>query len=98
MLEQLKYFEIREGVDIGYNNSNIQHPKYLNSDKGFDKNLKLEEMLILAKELNANIIIKAGKNAKWYIKKCNKEFIEKEIEKQKWRDTSRYKMYIVEFI
>ena len=55
-------------------------------------------MLILAKELNANIIIKAGKNAKWYIKKCNKEFIKQEIEKQKWRDTSRYKMYIVEFI
>ena len=98
MLEQLKYFEIKEGVDIGYNNSNIQHPKYLNSDKRKNKNLKLEEMLILAKELNSNIIIKAGKNAKWYIKKCNKEFIEKEIEKQKWRDTSRCKMYIIEFI
>ena len=98
MLDQLKYFEVKKGLDIGYHLSNISHPNHLNSDKGYNKHYNLEKMLKLAKELNANIIIKAGKNAKWYIKKCPREFINEEVEKQKWRDTSRYTMYIVEFL
>ena len=52
-------------------------------------------MIKLAQDINANIIIKAGKNAKWYIKKCDYSNINNEIEKQRWRDTSRYTMYIL---
>ena len=42
-----------------------------------------------------NVIIKAGKNAKWYIKKIPPNEIDNAIEKQKWRDTSRCIMYII---
>lgn len=98
-ISELEYFEKRIGVDVGYND-NLPHPDYPDSTstKGFDKNLQLEEIIKLAKDINGNIIIKAGKNAKWYIKKINLESIDELIEKQnKWRDTSRYTMYIVKF-
>ena len=98
MLSELEYFEKRNGVDVGYNNSNLPHPNYPDSKKGYPKNLQLEEVIKLAKDINGNIVIKAGKNAKWYIKKINLENINKEIEKQNWRDTSRYSMYILKFI
>ncbi len=42
-----------------------------------------------------NIIIKAGPNAKWYIKKCHPDTLEREIEKQKWRNVSRCTMYVI---
>lgn len=96
MLSNLEYFEKRYGVDIGYNNSNLSHPNYVNN-KGYPKNLELEDVLKLAKDINGNIIIKAGKNAKWYIKYCDFENINEQIEKQRWRDTSRCIMYIVKF-
>ena len=44
-----------------------------------------------------NIIIKGGKNAKWYLKSFPKDVIEEKIEKQKWRDTRRVTMYIIEW-
>ena len=44
-----------------------------------------------------NIIVKGGPNAKWYIKKFNPEVLNREIEKQSWRDTSRCTMYIIEW-
>jgi hypothetical protein len=44
-----------------------------------------------------NIIIKAGKNAKWYMKKCPVNKIDEAIEKQKWRDISRFTMYIIDW-
>lgn len=70
------------------------HPDFPNSKKGYPKDLQLEDLIKIAKEINGNIIIKAGKNAKWYIKNCNIENINDEIKKQKWRDTSRCTMYI----
>ena len=48
-------------------------------------------------EHKPNIIIKAGKNAKWYLKYFQKDKIEEEIEKQKWRDTIRYTMYVIDW-
>ena len=98
MLTQIKYFEMKQGVDIGYHISNIPHPQHLNSYRGYNKHFKLDKIVRIAKDLKANIIIKTGKNDKWFIKKCPKEFIQNEIEKQKWRDTSDYTMYIIEFI
>lgn len=48
-------------------------------------------------EQKPNILIKAGPNAKWYIKKYDPRVIEEEIEKQSWRDVSRCTMYIIEW-
>ena len=42
-----------------------------------------------------NILIKAGPNAKWYMKKVHPSKIDEAIEKQTWRDTSRCTMYII---
>ena len=98
MLSQLKYFEKRTGVDVGYHD-NIQHPNYPNTSKtiGYPKELSLEVMLKLAKDVDANILIKAGKNAKWYIKRYPKEEINSRIQKQHtWRDTSRCTLYVFE--
>ena len=89
--------EIRRGVDVGYHSSNMTHPEYPESKKGFPKDKTLEEMLVLAKDIEANIIIKAGKNAKWYLKYFPRHELDAEIEKQAWRHTYRATMYIVEF-
>ena len=63
---------------------------------GFDKTLSFEWMISMARQIDANIIIKAGKNAKWYLKKFPIDTIDMEIAKQaKWRDTSRYTMWII---
>ena len=47
-------------------------------------------------ENKPNIIIKAGPNAKWYLKRFPINLLEIEINKQKWRDTTRCVMYIIE--
>jgi hypothetical protein len=44
-----------------------------------------------------NIIIKAGKNAKWYLKRLNNDLIDDAIINQQWRDTSRCVMYIIDW-
>lgn len=100
-MENIKSIEKRKGVDIGYNNSNISP---LNREgcigtNGIDKNYTFEMVLDLAykMDIKPNIIVKAGPNAKWYIKKCPKELIDAEIIKQQWRDTSRCIMYIIEW-
>jgi hypothetical protein len=96
MLSKLKYFEKFEGVDIGFHD-NMEHPDFPNSKRGYSKNFTLETMISLAKDINANVILKAGKNAKWYLKKCNRNKINERIETQKWRDTSGVIMYVVDF-
>ena len=77
-MESFSRITRRAGVDVGYHESPI-HP----SDgegrvgkRGMDKTLTFNQILELAfKTFNnqgnrANIIIKAGKNAKWYLKYC----------------------------
>jgi len=97
MLNRLKYFEVMPGVNVGWHESNMSHPDYPESNKGYPKTLTLEEVLVLAREIGGNIIIKAGKNAKWYIKHFPRQELDAEIKKQAWRDTHRATMYIVEF-
>ena len=71
---------------------------------GIDKTLSLEQVITLAHKTDdkygnkANIIIKAGKNAKWYIKYCDINRIEEAILSQQWRDTSRATMYIIDWL
>jgi len=52
----------------------------------------------LAYEVRANIIVKSGKNAKWYLKQCNPLQIEESIQKQSWRKTKLYSMWIIDWI
>lgn len=98
-MEHFKNIEKREGCDVGYHNSNIQP-----SDRegcvgsaGIDKSYTLEMVMKIAYKMEEkpNILIKAGKNAKWYLKKLPINEIDDAIEKQKWRDTSRCTMYII---
>jgi len=100
-MEYTKIVEKRKGVDIGFTTSNIRP---IDSEgcvgaSGIDKSFTLEMVLKLAYKMEnkPNIIIKAGPNAKWYMKICQKELIEQEIKKQKWRDTSSCLMYIIEW-
>ncbi len=100
-MENIRRVEKRIGVDVGYHKSNLQ-PQ--NRDgcvgkSGIDKTYTLEQVIRKANDMNPrpNIIIKAGKNAKWYLKRFPNNEIDVEIEKQKWRDTSRATMWIVEW-
>ena len=91
-MEYIKKLERQDGVDIGFYD---EIHKY-----GHDKTLSLEQIVKIAYNMDKkpNIIIKAGKNAKWYLKKCPVNDITNKINKQKWRDTSRCIMYVIEWI
>ena len=100
-MEHAKSIEIRHGVDAGYHNSNI-HPKDREGcvgKSGIDKSFTLEMVMNLVYKMDnkPNTIIKAGPNAKWYLKYFSKDSIEDDINKQKWRNTSGSTMYIIEW-
>ena len=93
--------EKRTSVDAGYHKFNV-HP----ADKegcvgtcGIDKTFTLERVMSIAYRMpeKPNIIIKAGKNAKWYLKCIPHDTLDREIEKQQWRNTSRCTMWIIEW-
>ena len=100
-MEHIMKMEKYQGIDVGYHNANL-HPE--NGEgrvgkSGIDKNYTLAQMLELAYNMKEkpNILVKAGKNAKWYIKKFDKNIIESEIKKQSWRDISRSTMYVIDW-
>tara|TARA_A100001037_G_scaffold304412_1_gene341133 strand:+ start:1453 stop:1761 length:309 start_codon:yes stop_codon:yes gene_type:complete len=99
-MEHFKNIEKRLGCDIGLINCDL-HPEDGEGrvgKSGLDKTLKLNEILEIAYKMNdprPNIIIKGGKNAKWYLKYCRIDKLDKEIEKTKFRDTSRCTMFII---
>ena len=100
-MEHINTIERRSGVDVGYHSSNI-HPidrEGCVGTRGINKSFTFEMVLELAYKMDnkPNIIIKAGPNAKWYLKRFQKDKIEDEITKQKWRDTSRCTMYIIDW-
>jgi len=98
-MEHVKNFEKRIGCDLGYH-KNI-HPKDGEGcvgKSGINKKYTLQQVIDLAyrMEEKPNIIIKAGTNAKWYLKKFTPDIIEEEIIKLKrWKDVSRCTMYII---
>ena len=103
-MEYIKKFEKREGVDVYCGNKYNLHPA--NGEgrvgaSGIDKTYTLQQVLALAYQMaveKPNIIIKAGPDAKWYLKRCPTDEIDREIEIQKeWRDVSRCTMYIIEW-
>ena len=95
-----------EGADVGFHESPI-HPADGSDDakkrvgkRGFDKTLSFEEMIGIASRIEErpNVIVKAGKNAKWYLKRFPKETIYDEIEKQQWRPgVKNCTMWVVEW-
>jgi len=100
-MDHVKNIEKREGVDVGYKSSNI-HPadgEGCVGAAGIDKSFTFDMVLDLAykMDIRPNIIVKSGLNAKWYLKRIQKDVIEDEIQKQSWRDTSRSTMYIIEW-
>lgn len=102
-MEHAKNIRIKTGVDIGYHSSNIDP---LNREgcvgkSGIDKSFTFEMVMELAYKMGnnkPNVIIKAGPNAKWYLKRFPRDIIEDEINKQRWRDTSRCIMYIIDWV
>jgi hypothetical protein len=104
IMQYIKILERRDGVDAGYHSSNL-HP----IDKegcvgkcGINKLYTLDQVIELAykMEQKPNIIIKGGKNAKWYLKKFSRDVLEEAIQKeQNWRpnSTRRCTMYIIEW-
>ena len=106
VMEYVNKIQIRDGVDVGYHSSPINPPDNEScvGKMGIDKTLSLEQVIMLAYKTHdkhgnrANIIIKAGKNAKWYIKYCDINRIEEAILSQQWRDTSRATMYIIDWL
>ncbi len=95
-MNHFKTIEKRDGVDVGYRGSDLEPLGGVGrvGKCGIDKNYTLEQMIVLAYEIKANIIIKGGKNAKWYLKKFDIKNIE--IQKQSWRNSSRVTMWIIE--
>jgi len=101
-MDHWKNIQKRLGVDIGYNGSPLHPEDGIGrvGKAGMDMNFTLNEMIEISYNMKQkpNILIKAGKKAKWYIKKCDISHLEIEIEKQKWRNgTKRCTMYIIEW-
>jgi hypothetical protein len=100
-MENIRKIQKLIGVDVGYHNSNI-HPvdrEGCIGKNGIDKSFTFEKIIEIAYKMEnkPNIIIKAGTNAKWYLKRFPINLLEIEINKQKWRDTTRCVMYIIEW-
>ena len=97
-MDHFKNIEKREGCDISYGSSiePIDREGCVGA-AGIDKSYTLDMVINLAYKMDdkPNIIIKAGKNAKWYMKKVPIDKIDEAIETQKWRDTTRCRMYII---
>ena len=101
-MEHIKNIERRVGVDIGYHSSNIypEDEECRVGRHGIDKSYTFEMVLELASKMEdkPNIIIRGGKNAKWYLKRVQKEQIDDEIEKTTWRNNIKYNtMYIIDW-
>lgn len=99
-MEHINKLEKKIGADVLYGDKYNLEP--LNGvgrvgNSGIDKSFSLDKLITLAYEIKANIIVKGGPNAKWYLKRCNVEDIPVEMEKQKWRDTSRSIMWVIEW-
>jgi len=98
-MQHFTKIEKRDNADVGFIGDII---KPLNNEgcigkNGIDKSFSLDKLINMAYEVNANIIIKSGTNAKWYLKKFPVDEIENEISKQSWRDVTRTTMWIIEW-
>jgi hypothetical protein len=103
-MEHVKKYERRDGVDLKWgNNLRPVNGEGCGESNGIDKTYTFDMVraLAYAMEEKPNIIIKSGKNAMWYIKKCPKDEIDREIEKMQnscySKGASRCTMHIIEW-
>lgn len=102
-MDHISLIQKRIGADLFYGSKYHLYPE--NGEgrigaEGLDKNLSLTQIIEIAYGIcdKPNIIIKAGPNAKWYLKRCPKDLIDEEIEKQRsWRDITRCTMWIIDW-
>ncbi len=76
---------------------NVPH-KYCIGKNGFDKTLTIEEVIEhIAIPNGANVVVKGGKNAKWYVKNVPSDNIESTIRlKDKFYVAKKnYKSYVI---
>lgn len=100
-MEHISHLQKHKGIDVGIGNE--IHPE--NGEgrvgkSGINKDFTLNQMIELAykMEQKPNILIKAGRNAKWYIKKIDRSVLKNEIEKTRnWRNVTRCTMWIIEW-
>ena len=89
-----------DGIDVNYGTQsciNIENCPEREGVSGYNKNTSLTRMFELAYKTDANIIAKGGPNAKWYLKKIDLNTLNDKINSQLWRDTSRIKLWIIEW-
>ena len=97
-MEHIKSIEKREGCDVYGANIHPIDREGCVGKAGIDKSYTLDMVMKLAYKMDdkPNIIIKGGKNAKWYMKKIPLNKIDDAIEKQKWKKDIHYcTMYII---
>jgi hypothetical protein len=76
---------------------NVPH-KYCIGKGGFDKTLTIEEVIHeIAIPNGANVIVKGGKNAKWYVKNIPTELLDSSVRsKDKFYDVKKnYTSYVI---
>lgn len=74
--------------------------EYCVGKQGFDKNLSLDEVIeFIAKPKKANLIVKTGPNAKWYVKNISVEDATQTIKSatKNYIATDKSKCYVVSF-
>ena len=98
-MEHFTSIQRRDSTDLGFISQDLEPLNGVGrvGRSGIDKTFKLHQVIELAYEIKANIIIKAGPNAKWYLKRCPIDKLEGEIAKQAWRNTKRSTMWVIEW-
>lgn len=103
-MEHVRKYERREHADLKWGkNLHPENGEGRVGAGGIDKTYTLPMVMALAYKIveKPNIIIKAGENAKWYIKKCPIHEIDREIEKMQnsvyYSGMMRCTMYIIEW-
>jgi len=97
-MEHFKSVEKREGCDLYGDNIHPIDRVGCVGKSGIDKSYTLDMVMKLAYKMDdkPNIIIKGGKNAKWYMKKVQPNKIDDAIEKYKFKDNIHLcTMYII---
>ncbi len=103
-MEHVRKYEKRDNADLKWGKElRPVNGEGCGESNGIDKTYTLEKVLTLAYQMpeKPNIIIKAGKNAMWYIKQCAPSDIDQEIEKQRHscfqESMHRCTMHIIEW-
>jgi hypothetical protein len=103
-MEHVRKYEKRNNADLKWGKElRPVNGEGCGKSNGIDKTYTFDMVKALAYQMpeKPNIIIKSGKKAMWYIKKCATAEIDQEIEKMKnscfWPRARRCTMHIIEW-